>query len=158
MKPAPHLISWTLLAVALSAVTAFLVVRFASPPAVHHHGNAGGHDPHGPDDSFHAWLHERLAITPEQESKLAPIENAYERNRALIASRISEGGRNLAEALGKGPVDRTAVDLALGDIHAAQGDLQRLTIGHFLEMKEHLTEEQAGQLLQWTRESITHDH
>lgn len=158
MTPATRLFSWTLLAVFLSAATALLVVRVASPSSDHHHGSTGGHDPHGPDDSFHAWLHEKLAITPEQESKLAPIEEAYERNRDLLANRISEGGRNLAEALGKAPVDRTAVDLALGDIHAAQGDLQRLTIGHFLEMKEHLSKEQAGQLLQWTRESITHDH
>ncbi len=155
---------WILSAVGLSAVTAALIVVLVirgyledfSPGHAHHHesdppnGNEGG--------TFHDWLHEQLAITPEQEKNLAPIERSYGQSRAKLLARVESGSAQLAEALGKSPVDQAAIDTALAEIQSAQGDLQTATIGHFLEMKEHLNPEQAGKLLQWTRESIAHEH
>jgi Spy/CpxP family protein refolding chaperone len=155
---------WILAAVGLSALTAALIVMLVvrgsledfSPGHVHHHesdpadGNEGG--------TFHDWLHEQLAITPEQEKNLAPIERSYGQSRAKLLARVESGGVRLAEVLGSSPVDQSEIDAALSEIQSAQGSLQTATIRHFLEMKDHLTPEQADKLLQWTRESIAHEH
>lgn len=155
---------WILAAVGLSAVTASLIAFFvirgfledfspsSGPPraAAPAHGTEGG--------TFHDWLHRQLEITPEQDRNLAPIERAYADRRIELMRRVESAGHGLAEALGKAPVDQSAIDQALTEIQAAQGDLQKATIGHFLEMKDHLTPEQASKLLQWTRESIAHEH
>ena len=143
---------WTIAAVALSAVTAFLVARatmtgqFRSPEAAT--VSAGG--------TFHDWLHSQLQITPDQEVSLAPIELTFVRQRMEILQQIQEAGKNLAAALESEPADSAAITEALAAIHDEQGHLQRITIEHFLKMKEHLSPDQSQRLLQWTRESITH--
>lgn len=155
---------WILAAVGLSALTAAVIVALVirgyledfGPAHVHQHRSEPQNGSEG--DTFHDWLHEQLAITPEQEKKLAPIERSYGQGRAKLLARVESGSAQLAEALGKSPVDRSAIDQALSEIQSAQSDLQKATIVHFLEMKEHLDPEQADKLLQWTRESIAHEH
>lgn len=155
MNPSQKPFFWTAAAVVLSALTAYVVAR---QTAEHHEGHvhADSHDPSG--DAFHEWLHSQLEITPEQESRLAPIERSYAEKRGALLREIEEAGHQLAKALEHAPVDRPEVDTALGKIHNAQGQLQQVTIGHFLEMKEALSPDQAAKLLRWTRESITHEH
>ncbi len=136
-------------------MTAYLVARWT---ARHHEGHVHA----GPEDhsgyAFHEWLHSQLAITPEQESLLAPVEGGYAAKRQELLQVVEEAGHQLAAALERSPIDRPDVDAALEKIHSAQGQLQQVTIGHFLEMKEALSPEQAAKLLRWTRESITHEH
>jgi len=150
---------WTFLAVALSATTALFVARWsAHREHAHTHPHvrqsaAGGHG-----DAFHDWLHEKLEISPEQEEQLAPFEERYAHRRRELLDRITAGGLALSGALAASPLKREAVDAALAEIHAAQGELQKATITHFLEMKDHLSPGQAEKLVQWTRESITHEH
>ncbi len=141
---------WTITAVLLSAATAFFVARTSLPGHSHDHRteNTGG--------TFHDWLHSQLEITPEQEERLAPIETVYADQRKAILQRIQQAGENLAAALESEPAGGPVIDDALTAIHDAQGELQRVTIEHFLMMKEHLSPEQSQRLLQWTRESITH--
>lgn len=145
---------WTITAVTLSAVTAFLVAKASVSRHSHNHRteSTGG--------TFHDWLHSQLDITPEQEVRLAPIETIYADQRNAILPRIQQAGENLATALESEPAGSAAIHDALTEIHEAQGELQRVTIEHFLTMKEHLSPEQSQLLLQWTRESITHhdDH
>ena len=139
---------WTIAAIALSAVTAFLV----APAAMSDHDHGTEHE----GGTFHDWLHSQLEITPEQEVRLAPIEEAYASQREEILNRIHLAGQDLSAALNQTPVGSPAITDALSAIHDAQGELQRVTIEHFLKMKEHLSPEQSQRLLQWTRESITH--
>lgn len=155
MNPSQKPLFWTAAAVILAALTAYVVAR---QTAEHHEGHVHG-DPHDASgDAFHEWLHSQLEITSEQESQLAPIERSYAEKRGTLLKEIEEAGHQLATALDAAPVDRPGVDTALGKIHNAQGQLQQITIGHFLEMKEALSPEQATKLLRWTRESITHEH
>lgn len=146
-------VCWTIAAIGLSALTAFIVARAAGRTASHSHVSATGHE----GGTFHDWLHSQLKITAEQESLLAPIEADYGSKRIALLQRIQTGGQNLAAALGGNPEEIGGVEVALTEIHSAQGELQRLTIEHFLKMKEHLSPDQSDRLLQWTRESITHD-
>lgn len=144
---------WTLTVIAVSAVTSFFIANLArdTKPPTH---------PQSPSTAaatFHEWLHTELKITPKQEKDLAPIESAFARQRTIQLERIRKAGESLASALEKTSEDREEINRALQQIHSAQGDLQKDTINHFLEMKEHLSADQADLLLQWTRESITHD-
>jgi Spy/CpxP family protein refolding chaperone len=143
---------WTVIAVALSAATAWVVARAAM--SGHHHSHAQA--PPDGGETFHDWLHSQLEITPEQEARLAPIEIAYAGQRKEILHRIQLAGQDLSAALNQNPVGGSAITGALAAIHDAQGELQRVTIEHFLKMKEHLSPDQSQRLLQWTRESITH--
>lgn len=158
---------WLVVSLTLSAVTAIVIIQlitrshlggFAPAEAYHdhHHDSAPAHGTEG--GTFHDWLHEQLKISPEQERALTPIEVAYARNREKLLGRVEAAGHRLSDALGASPVDQAVIDSALTEIRDAQGELQKATIGHFLEMKEHLTPDQAGMLLQWTRESIVHEH
>lgn len=152
----PHRLSplfWTAIAVALSSATAWVVARSAMSD--HHHSHAAASSADG-GETFHDWLHAQLEITPEQETRLAPIEIAYADQRKELLQRIQLAGQDLSTALARTPVGSDALNEALAAIHDAQGELQRVTIEHFLKMKEHLSPEQSQQLLQWTRESITH--
>lgn len=144
---------WTAIAVALSAATAWVVARSAMPD--HHHSHAPASSPDA-GETFHDWLHTQLEITPEQEAQLAPIEVAYAEQRKELLQRIQQAGQDLSTALASTPVGSDSLNEALAAIHDAQGELQRVTIEHFLKMKEHLSPEQSRRLLQWTRESITH--
>lgn len=149
---------WTVLAVVLSGLTAhFVASRSGSASSVsgHHHHESPA-DSSG--DPFHDWLHQKLGITPEQEERLAPFEEAFGKSRAELLARSEAAGRRLSDALVATPTDRAALDAALAEIHAAQGELQRITISHFLEMKDQLSPDQADRLLHWTRDSIVHEH
>lgn len=153
MTGSPSPILWMTVTVAISALTAFVVARHLAEPQTAH--ESGG-EPHG--DAFHAWLHTQLKITAEQERQLGPIEKAYTDRRTELQRKIQASGQQLADALEDPETRRAELDAALADIRSAQGELQGLTIHHFLEMKEHLSPEQAAQLLQWTRESIVNEH
>ncbi len=155
MSPALRPLAWTFVAVALSALTAFVVARWSGGHQPHRHAPAPASGAEG--GTFHDWLHEQLAISPEEEQRLEPIEADYAAKRAERLARIDAASARLAQALGGSKVDRAAIDAALAEIHTSQGELQSLTIAHFLEMKEHLTPDQAEKLLQWTRESIAHE-
>ncbi len=155
---------WVLAAVGLSALTAAIIAALVirgfltdfRPSHGHHPAPAPAHGMEG--GTFHDWLHDQLRITPEQETSLALIEQSYAITRTSLLARIEAAGHQLADALGTTPVDQAAIDAALAEIQEAQGNLQKSTISHFLEMKEHLAPDQAGKLLQWTRESIAHEH
>lgn len=155
MNPSQKPFFWTAAAVVLAGLTAYVVAR---QTAHHHEGHAHDHPRDSSGDAFHEWLHSQLGITAEQEEQLAPIEQSYAEKRGAILDRIEAAGHELAVVLEKTPVNRPSVDAALEKIHEAQGELQQVTIGHFLEMKEALSPEQAAKLLRWTRESITHEH
>lgn len=152
MTGSPSPMFWMTATIALSALTAFVVARKVADPTDGRARDGGNHG-----DAFHTWLHEQLKITPEQEHQLAPIEQAYADQRNVLQERIGESGRKLADALENPEAKREQLDAALAEIRAAQGELQGVTIHHFLEMKEHLSPEQAGKLLQWTRESIINE-
>jgi hypothetical protein len=111
---------------------------------------------HGADD-LHSWMHQHLVITPEQEAALAPVEAAFEAERQRLTAEIDEAGRRLAAAVRDGGRESAAVAEALGHLHRAQGELQRVTLDHFFAMRDHLDADQAERLLGWTCESIVNE-
>jgi Spy/CpxP family protein refolding chaperone len=108
------------------------------------------------EDDFHRWMHEQLAITPAQHEAMAPVEKAFEEERARLRTEIASAGRELADAVRKGKSASPEIDAALVRLNAAQAKLQRATLDHFFAMKDHLDPAQAEKLLQWTHDSILH--
>lgn len=110
------------------------------------------------EGDFHAWMHDHLAITPEQEAILAPHEARFEAERGVLRERIEASGRELAEAIRSHPGAGPELDDALSRLNAAQGELQRATLGHFYTMKQHLSAEQAERMRLWTHDRLLHRH
>ena len=131
---------WAAITVALAGATGY----FVSERLSHDHA---GHDP-----DLHDWMHDQLDLSEKQHLDLAPIEEAFDKEKVLLEARIGEASKQLAEAIRGGNPER--VDQALTRFNAAQSDLQEKTIGHFFAMREHLDSEQAEKLLQWTHDSI----
>ncbi|PTX91901.1 hypothetical protein DB346_23370 [Verrucomicrobia bacterium LW23] len=102
----------------------------------------------------HEWIYKQLAITPEQEKSLLPIENkCYEQRKSCI-DRIHKLNNDLATALveDKGKSDRT--DQIVEQINATTAQLQKVTLNHVFEMKEVLRPEQYNKLLRLTADGL----
>ncbi len=102
----------------------------------------------------HDWIHSQLAITPEQEKALEPIEKRYRDKRRDLEQRLLLANRELAEAVVADGRDSTRVHEAIETIHADMGELQKVTIGHVFEMREVLSPEQYKKLLNLTANAL----
>jgi len=140
-----------------TVIVAALVSYFVARETMQRSDSVGHH--HDSEQSFHAWLHENLAITPEQEALLHPHEIAFEKERHRIREEIESSGNQLASAIRSFDADSAEVTAAREQLTKCQGELQQVTLDHFFAMKDHLTEEQGAKLLGWTHDSIVHgDH
>jgi Spy/CpxP family protein refolding chaperone len=105
-------------------------------------------------EESHAWIHDQLHITAEQEKALEPIEHRYAERRTQLAVAIQDANTELASAILEDRSDSPRVNAAIEKIHAAQGELQMVTMQHVFEMKAVLTPEQADKLLKLTAEAL----
>jgi Spy/CpxP family protein refolding chaperone len=135
---------WAVATVALAGVTAFLVSRSSYDERPHAES----------ENDFHRWMHDQLAITPDQHKALDPLEASFEKERKRLRAEIATAGRDLADAVRKGKSGSPEIEAALSRLNAAQAGLQRATLDHFFAMKDHLDPGQAEKLLQWTHDSI----
>lgn len=109
-----------------------------------------------PPEDAHAWVHRQLEITPEQDGKIAEMEKGYALRRAALMRRLHEANDELARAI---LADRAAspnVAAAVRRIHAAQAELQQITLDHVFEMRAALTPAQYDKLLHLTADALTH--
>lgn len=107
---------------------------------------------------FHQWLHHQLELTPEQQAELAPAEERFETERALLQKTLAEVSGELAHALGESSKGPTDLQPLITERHRLLGELQNLIMDHLLEKRALLTLEQQEQYRQWIHESIDHDH
>ncbi len=98
-------------------------------------GRSGGPPPDGSGRPF-AMHPELQGLRSEYHTRMEPI------GRELDAAR-----RDLMRQLGKQPVARDSIDLALLKITRLQGDMERVTVEHFLSMRTLLNDEQWNRLL-----------
>jgi Spy/CpxP family protein refolding chaperone len=105
-------------------------------------------------EDAHAWIHQQLKVTPAQEAALDPLEARYSQRRNQLMQAIREANAKLALVMLEDRADTLRVKVAIEKIHAAQGELQMVTIAHIFEMKAALTPEQGDKLLQMTAEAL----
>lgn len=140
---------WALGTVLASALVAWLIAREA-PHEDYSHGPGPG--------CLHDWLHKNLAITPEQEALLMPIELAFEVDAEHCRAEIEAAGAALARAIRESSQASTEISDARRHLQEAKSRLEEVTLEHFFAMKKHLTPEQGEKLLEWTHDSILHGH
>ncbi|MEZ5326929.1 MAG: periplasmic heavy metal sensor [Verrucomicrobiales bacterium] len=119
-----------------------------------------GHRHSGDSEAeLHAWMHENLNLTREQDGILHPLEQAYEQRRLKLHEEIKRAGNQLGGALRKGDLQSQEAQDALTHLDRLQADLRRATLEHFFVMKDHLDPAQSEKLLEWVAESISpHGH
>lgn len=132
-----------LLVVAVVAVGSCLLTRVIMPTMNHS----------GPEDA-HTWIHEQLGITAAQEKTLEPIEHRYAERRDQLVQAIKQANAELAAVMQEDKAASPRVNAAIEKIHAAQGELQMVTIAHVFEMKSALTSEQGDKLLRLTADAL----
>jgi len=109
---------------------------------------------HSDPEEAHIWIHHQLNITPEQEKAIAPIEHRYDERRKQLTQVIRQANTELANVIFEDKAASPRVDAAIEKIHAAQGELQMVTIQHVFEMKAVLTPEQGDKLLKLTADAL----
>ena len=85
---------------------------------------------------------EELGLTPEQKETLKAGKEEAKANHEAIRKNLDMAREALREELGKTEVDKAALDKAVSDIKAAEGELVDSRVNSFLSMKEVLTAEQ----------------
>jgi len=96
-----------------------------------------------PPENSHPHFHEMLNLTPEQLNKLIPIEKKFAKQRAFYENEIRRANMELGDIMTKEKAYTPEVQAALAKVHAAMGQLQKVTIIHLFEMRELLD---AGQV------------
>jgi Spy/CpxP family protein refolding chaperone len=109
---------------------------------------------HQSTSTSHEWIHQQLGLTADEQKALEPIEEKFERRQRELTMEIREATRELAQAIKEDQTDSARVSSAVRKIHAAQGDLQKVTLQHVFEMKAILTPEQYQKLLKLTADAL----
>lgn len=105
---------------------------------------------------YHAWIHEELKMTDEQERRLLSSEERYIETQRHLSEVIRLANRELADAIGEDRSNSDRVQAKVALIHDAMGQLQRATLQHIFEMKEVLEPAQYDKLMELTKEALSH--
>lgn len=107
--------------------------------------------------SLHELVHQGLDLTPEQERRLAVLEQAYAVRRRAREAELRAANAELAAAIEARHEFSPEVQAAVERFHHAMGQLQEETILHVLAMRQVLTPEQAAKFDRRISEALT-DH
>ena len=110
---------------------------------------------HADHADAHHWVHTQLALTPEQEKQLLPIEQRYDEQRRHFSELIRVANVELGQAMLADKEDSPRIKAAIARIQDAQGQLQDATLHHVFEMKPVLTPEQYEKLLNLTANALS---
>jgi Spy/CpxP family protein refolding chaperone len=87
-----------------------------------------------------------LQLTAEQESRIAPINEAFRAEQGATCADVQESRAELLSVLKQPKPTREDIDAALADHARAQAKLQRHAAQYLLEIKPLLTEDQRDRL------------
>lgn len=105
--------------------------------------------------SLHEFVHEELRLSPEQERRLAIIEQDFAVRRRAREAELRAANAKLAVAIQARHEYSPEVQAAVDQFHHAMGELQKETILHILEMRKVLTPEQAVKFDRRISEALT---
>lgn len=118
--------------------------------------NAWGVNRALPPPSVHNWLHSQMTLTKTQEQAIARMEAGFAAEQQRLQSTIRNANRELGAALTSERGYSARVAAAVEDIHAAQGELQKVTLQHIFAMQAVLTPEQAQALSRFAADALSH--
>ena len=146
MKPAYNIVLWLAATVAMAALTSWLV-------SARNPQNPRGEATPDSGLSLHDWMHRQLHLTAGQHAALDPLEVAYELEIKELRATASQRGKELAQAL-RGSESGEKILEIQEKLNAAQGEMQRAALRHFIAMRSHLDAAQAEKFAIWTHDSI----
>ena len=94
--------------------------------------------------SLHDIVHDNLALSPDQLSRIEVIEAKFAARRPVLEANVRAANLELARAIEESDGDGPQVQAAVDHIHDAMGALQKETITHVFEMRSVLTAAQIG--------------
>lgn len=94
--------------------------------------------------SLHDIVHDGLALSPAQTTRVDAIEAHFGARRPALEADVRAAHLELAHAIEQSEGDSPRVQAAVDHIHVAMGALQKETIAHVFEMRSVLTPAQAG--------------
>ncbi len=130
---------------ALSLIVIVLLVAFGAMYASQHYMNMQ-HDFVGHSGDTHNYLHSKLGITREQDTKLQEIEANYQKRKLYLEETIRLANMELADAIKKNPSFSPEVQQAVDKIHQAMGELQKASLEHLFQMQPILSPQQNEKL------------
>ncbi len=135
-----------ILASAIGCAVAFQLIRKSKSREHQHQAQLHAH--------VHEVLQRDLGLSADQIRQLEEIEEHFlQREAKLKAANVSAVAK-LADALERDRSYSPQVDAAIAEIHQSQGELQKATIEHLLEMQPVLSSEQYDQLLELVAEAL----
>lgn len=93
--------------------------------------------------SNHQIFHKMLNLTPEQQEKLAPIEEKFSEQKTYYERQIHLANMELGDIMKQEKAYTPKVQEAVKKVHIAMGQLQRVTLVHFFDMRAILDKRQA---------------
>ena len=105
--------------------------------------------------SLHAFVHEELALSADQERRLEELEQDFAVRRRAREAELRAANAELAAAIQARHEYSPEVQAAVEHFHHAMGELQKETILHVLAMRTVLTPEQAVKFDRRISEALT---
>tara|TARA_R110002096_G_scaffold327314_1_gene521400 strand:- start:22187 stop:22621 length:435 start_codon:yes stop_codon:yes gene_type:complete len=93
-------------------------------------------------EASHHDFHEMLDLTDDQLEKLVPIEKEFAKKKAYYKNKIRSANMELGDIMQKEKSFTPEVQAAVEKVHAAMGELQKITLIHFFDMRDLLDEKQ----------------
>lgn len=87
-------------------------------------------------------LHRELNLTAEQDQRIHALEAEFAVRRMQLEEEMRAANRDLAAAIAAEPTYGVRARMAIERFHAAESQLQELTVQHVLAMRTVLTPEQ----------------
>ena len=116
-----------------------------------------GHCVPASHDEIDTFYTTTLGVTKEQKLLLAPIEEAYLKQKQIYIEQMAAANNQLAQIIEqKGYEDEDVADVVMS-IHRPMGALQHLTLQHLAQIKTVLTTEQAEVLQNHVVERLRHN-
>lgn len=91
---------------------------------------------------LHAFVHEELDISSDQERKLDRLEEGFAVEQRRLALELKSANAELAQAMGNEHRYGPQVAVAIDRVHTKMGDLQKATVRHVFAMRELLDRRQ----------------
>lgn len=102
----------------------------------------------------HPNFHKMLNLTPDQLNKLIPIEKKFSEQKALYENQIRRSSMELGDIMRKEKAYTSEVQAGVDKVHAAMGQLQKVTLVHLFDMRNLLDENQARILDEYVADAM----
>jgi len=111
-----------------------LVVKLYKGSDTAYHGAASS--------DMHTLFHRDLKLNEQQDKKLQKIEKSFYQQKTFLEEQMKLANMELAEAIKNADYSSPEVQKVVDKIHAAMGELQKLTLRHLTDMQSVLSDEQ----------------